>query len=70
MLMERKLACEVENNTVSEYGIPIIAEHGASYKRYADLLGMQFGWNFKQVNDNLFRNQYGKMYTICELESQ
>ena len=69
MLMERKLACDVyDSGEVSEYGIPVVAEFGASNERYIQLLGVQFGWSFKQIKDNIFENQYGAKFTICNFE--
>ena len=49
------------------YGIPVVAEYGADNKRYIHLLGLQFGWSFKQVEENTFQNQYGDKFSICSL---
>lgn len=69
MMMEKKLACDIDNNgNVSEHGIPIIAEYGSSDKRFTELLGLQFGWSFKQISENIFENQYGAKFTICCLQ--
>lgn len=70
MDMEKKLACDVDNNgNISDFGIPVIAEHGANNKRYADLLGLQFGWTFKQIAENVFQNQFGNKFSICSYEN-
>lgn len=68
MLMEKKIACDIDNNgNISDFGIPVVAEYGADNKRYIDLLGLQFGWSFKQVEENIFQNQYGNRFAICSL---
>lgn len=63
---EKKFVHEVVDGTISNGGIPITAEPNASNERFAKLCGIQFGWYMETIDDNLFKNQYEHLFTICD----